>query len=196
MTTRWRRIVLGALAVALALFVGAGSGWWAVRTPYLTPRIEAGVWTTFPRTGSTDADLYTRAHIAIWLLLGLNRSETLYFFASADDSGRPLTSACNYRISGHPPASRWWSITAYGADFFLIPNAAQRYSVGNTAVLLDASGAFSIAVSPEPQPGPWISSGTAKQLHLTLRLYNPAPELAAHPESLAAPRIVPIGACP
>jgi len=154
-----------------------------------------GAWTVNLLAGSTTADPYTRARVAVSGLLALDRSETFYFVASADDAGKPLSSACDYRITGRSPPARWWSITAYGSDFFLIPNAAHRYSVTMTTARMNRDGSFSISASPNPQPEPWLPTGSANRVYLNLRLYNPAPELAAHPESLDAPQIQPIGVC-
>ena len=53
---------------------------------------------------------------------------------------RPTTAAdaldgdCRYEIAGRDPDTRWWSVTAYGADDFLIPNSANRYSMAKTTV--------------------------------------------------------------
>ena len=62
----------GVLALYLAaLTVGAGSAWLAVRSQLDSGGVTAGVWRTSTLAGSSDADIYTRAVIAVGALLAL-----------------------------------------------------------------------------------------------------------------------------
>ena len=115
-----RRIANALAWATAALLLGIGSAWWAVKKmPSGRESIRVGAWQANTRAGSTDADMYTRAGIAVNALLALGRAETMYFVAITDDAGNPLRSRCAYRISGAPPKARWWSITAYADDMFL-----------------------------------------------------------------------------
>jgi hypothetical protein len=136
--------------------------------------------------GSTDADLYTRAVIAVGALLALNRDETMYYVATTDSAGQVLRSRCRYRISGAAPAARWWSVTAYAEDRFLFPNAERRYSINGGSAPLDARGHFSFETGPTAPAGaapaaPWLPTPGDRGLSFTLRLYNPAAGLSAAP---------------
>ncbi len=160
--------------------------------------VTAGAWHASLLSGSADADIYTRARIALSALVVLNREETIYFLATTADSGETLRANCTYRISGKPPQARWWSITAYARDMYLIPNPQKRYSISSAAAAADSSGRYSFVTGPSQPAGAanWIPTpGADRGLVLSLRLYNPAPLIVATPASLNAPSIERVGEC-
>lgn len=182
--------VAGAAAIALAL--GLASVHYAVRRGLAGGEVANGSWRTSFVTGSTDADPYTRARVAVGGLLALAPSETVYFTAERDGEGRPLDARCDYRLEGEELPARWWSVTLYGADQFLVANDAGRFSFSQTTLAREPGGSWAVLVSSEPQPGNWLPSGRAGAsgpFSLTLRLYNPEPPVYEKPESLALPRI-------
>jgi len=189
-----KRFLIGTAMVLIAAVLGLGSAWWVVRRGGLDT-IRNGAWTTNLSVGSTAADPLTRAQVALFGLFALNRSETVYFDATRDDTGEALRSTCIYKVSGMSLPARWWSITAYAPDQFLIPNRAGRYSFNMKSVEPDESGSFSFTAAGGEQPGRWLPTGKNRFL-LSLRLYNPAPEVVAHPERIALPRIERQGDCP
>jgi len=184
-----------ALAVLLAACgLAAGSAWWVLL--HSGPQgVAVGAWRMNTLAGSANADLYTRARVALTGLFALNANETIYFEASRDDAGHPLRAACRYTLTGRGLTARWWSITAYADDFFLIPNAAQRfsYNMGNLAFAPD--GSFILTTAPDAQPGNWLPTGRQGGLHLLLRLYNAAPAVLAQPQATPLPSITPAGDC-
>jgi len=189
-------IVLGGIAL------GIGSAWLVLKSPWSAPMVTVGAWKTSTLAGGIDADMYTRARIAVAGLLALSRDETLYYVADRDDSGRPLRSSCSYRIEGAAPAARWWSITAYADDFYLFANHERRYSLNGRTARLDGEGHFAMLSGPQdPNPAAaatpllWLPTPGDRGLMFTLRLYNPDPALAAAPARLVAPSIRPVGAC-
>lgn len=184
-----RRLAFATLAVAAGLALGIASAVWAARTPILGDMVGVGAWRADLSAGSRDAGLYTRARVALIGLLALDRSETIYFVADSDDEGRKLDGACRYAVEGQAPSARWWSLTAYGADYFLIENPGRKFSVNARSALADSAGRFRIRISTEPQPDPYIAAPSAGRFVLNLRLYNPSPELAQNPSSLIAPTI-------
>jgi hypothetical protein len=166
-------------AFIVAAVVGGIVGYFSVN-PMLNlitrlSTVRNGPWGTTLATGSASANPYLRAWIARHALLALRKEETIYFSAYTDDDGKPLRGDCNYRIEGRAPDARWWSITAYGEDDFLIPNEQGRYSWGSTEITLDEDERFTIYLSRDPRPGHWLPTGEAKRLCLSLRLYNPGP---------------------
>lgn len=181
----------------LAILVGLGSAWlWLTRVG--PAGVDAGVWRVNLLAGSPNADAYTRARVAIGALLALDRRETLYYIATTDGRGEPLSAGCRYRVSGPAPAARWWSITAYDEDFFLFDNATRRYSVNIETAPRNAQGEMSFDVGSSiinGKPAEVPTSGEGSLL-LTLRLYNPALSLQRAPGSLIAPRIEAVGTCP
>ena len=170
--------------------LGLGSAWLAAMWLPGASTVTNGVWTTDLTIGSAAADPYLRARVAVSGVLALNKSETLYYTADTDASGAPLSSACVYRIEGRDPAARWWSMTAYGPDFYLIANPADLYSESRTTVTRGPDGGFVIRVARAAQAGDWIPLGDADRFRLTLRLYNPDPSVVAAPDTAALPRLI------
>jgi hypothetical protein len=201
------------LSLLLAVALGLGSAW-AVLRGGSNFGAAAGPWRVSTLAGSPEADLYTRARVALGGLLALNREETMYYVAFHDSAGRPLRSRCTYRVSGRPPPARWWSVTAYAEDFFLFSNEARRYSVNGSTAALDAQGRFSFVSGPErpvvlqaintpgsegtpPSGATWLPTPGDRGLLFTLRVYNPDPALVAAPGALRdAPTIERLGDCP
>jgi hypothetical protein len=175
------------IAALIALVVGSAIGYFTI-DPMLNlitnmSGVQNGPWGTSLAVGSTSANPYLRAWVAEHGLLALAKSETIYLHAYVDDNGEPLLGNCDYRIEGKAPDTRWWSITAYGEDDFLIPNDQGRYSWSCTEIKLDPDGRFKIYLSKTPKEGNWLPTGDAKELSLSLRLYNPGPAYYDH-ESL------------
>jgi hypothetical protein len=181
-----------AAATTLAIALGLLSAWQAVRAGFAGGEFRSGPWSTSFVTGSPDADLYTRARVAVGGLLALAPAETVYFTAEEDAEGEPLDARCDYRVEGEELPARWWSVTLYGADHFLVQNDADRYSFSQTTLARAPGGPWSMYVSGEPKGDNWLPSGrrgASGRFSLTLRLYNPAPVVYERPETLALPRI-------
>jgi hypothetical protein len=194
---RWQRFAVGLSLYAAAVALGLGSAWWVLKkAPWMVQTVQTGAWRGNLLAGSPDADLYTRASIALNALLALGRDETMYFIATHDDAGRPLRAHCSYRVEGAPPKARWWSVTAYADDMFLFDAPNKHYSLNGTTARLDANGRFAFTTGGQEQPGThWLPTPGNRGLVLTLRLYNPEPELQAAPASLTPPTITSFGVC-
>lgn len=195
--SRLRRFALNLGLYAGAAALGLGSAWWVVKkAPWMGHTVEVGVWRANLQAGSQDAGLYTRASIAVNALLALDRSETMYFVATHDDTGHPLRATCNYRVVGAPPKARWWSITAYADDMFLFDTPRGHHSLNGSTARLDGNGHFVLTVGSTEYPGThWLAATGDGGIVLTLRLYNPSPELQQAPDSLSAPSVMPVGVC-
>ena len=72
------------------------------------------------------------------------QDEAIYFVAGTDDDGDPLMANQEYEVvlvaTTRLPA-RWWSITAYGKDHFLIKNRLNKFSVNVRNVESGCGGA-------------------------------------------------------
>lgn len=186
-----RTSVKVALTSLAALVLGAGSAVWTVRRTAFGGGIANGAWRTNAHIGAAAADPYLRASVAVGGLLALNRSETVYYTATTDDDGQPLRSECRYRVEGNDPPARWWSVTAYGADHFLVPHPRRAYSVDRTRVRRGDDGTFRIGVGGAPQDANWIATAPpGASFSLTLRLYQPDPGVADDLAGTPLPRIV------
>lgn len=178
--------LLGALIAAAVL--GLGSAYLSVR-PGLGSDIVNGPWSTSLTTGGADANMYTRTAVAIGGLLALNKDETIYYNATTDSAGDKLSGACTYRVEGRDPDTRWWSITVYANDHFLIDTPTRRWSVTKNSVVRAADGAFVVRLSQTEEPNNWIAT-SPEGFQLTLRLYHPAASVKDDPATAALPAIV------
>ena len=178
------------VSTVVALGLGLGSAWYAItHGTGQQDIVQNGPWRTSLAAGGADADMYTRAHVALVGLLALNKSETIYYTATSDSAGAALDPACSYRIEGRDPEARWWSFTAYARDNYLIPNPQKRYSVGKTDVVRGTDGRFVIRLSRTPEAQNWIAT-SPDGFDVTLRLYNPGPAVLANPSTVELPALI------
>ena len=177
------------LATLIAAALGIGSAYYLVlHGTGQQDIIINGPWRTSLAAGGVDADMYTRAHVALVGLLALNKTETIYYSALTDSSGEPFDPRCSYRIEGRDPDARWWSITAYGRDYFLIPKPQKRYAIGKTNLGRSTDGSFVIRLSQTAEEGNWIAT-SPDGFEVTLRLYNPGPLVLSNAATVELPTI-------
>lgn len=177
--------ILGCLVIGAAL--GLGATWLAVSRMNLGA-VSDGPWTMNLLTGSSQSGPYLRANIALHGLLALNRSETVYYTADHDSAGEWLDGNCIYRLEGREPSARWWSITAYGPDDYLMANKYNLWSISGETVQLKSDSTFAITVSKHRAPTNWIPV-TRGRFSLTLRLYNPGAGVVDDPANAMVPTI-------
>ena len=178
------------LCMVIALTLGIGSAFWAIGSTSRKSWAQNGVWRVNLAIGSAELGMYSRAAVAYAGLFAMQKSEAIYFSATTDENGQALQSNCDYRIEGTDPDARWWSITLYGSDYFLIPNDQNRYSYNGGNLSRRPDGNYRIWISNSPRQGNWIPSGNEKQLHITLRLYNPMPSIYEQPDRISLPKII------
>ena len=160
--------------------------------------VKNGDWVTSTATGSQDAGIMLKATVALGGLLASAKENSMYYRLSAL-GGEPLRLNCRYRIEGRDYDANWWSITAYGWDNYLIPNAQKRYSFNNENVQRKADGSWIITVSANEETGNWLPVGPAgaaawRQLtdhdfDLLLRLYTPGEAYLRRPQSAVLPTV-------
>jgi hypothetical protein len=177
---------LGVLALGIVL--GLAATWATVIRGGWGGDVQNGPWKTSLTTGSSEGGMYQRASVAVHGLLALNRSETIYYTANTDSAGARLSGACTYLVVGRDPPTRWWSITAYGADDYLIANPAGRYSVSMNSVQRAGDGTFRVTVAKAGSGANWIPPGDGP-FSLSIRLYNPDAKVAADPAHVVLPII-------
>lgn len=190
-----------AAGLLLAVALGSGSALWLTGwLPVASPVVAAGGvnvdgWVTHRAIGSQAANPWLRAYVARRGLLALNRSEAIYYTRNDDGDGAPLNADCAYVVEGLPPDGGWWSLTLYAADDFLAVNGDNAHSVNADGVSAGDDGQWRATVQAEaPGDGSaWISSRNAGRYSLTLRVYQPSPELQDDPSRFEAPRIVRLG---
>jgi hypothetical protein len=177
------------LCIALGLIGGVAFAVHQVRGGLNDGRVSNGPWNTGESFGSVDASTLIRAKVALSGLLALPAKEAMYFTATRDSAGRALDGRCTYDVRGGKLDGRWWSITLYEGEGWLVKNAANRWSIPASAVATDTQGRWGFTVSPTPQAGTWLPTGSAKAFDLTLRLYHPSPDMIGFPEKAVLPVI-------
>jgi hypothetical protein len=166
-----------------------------VGIPLLRQQFMSGVWAEFvngwrypPSNEGRFGDEFLK-RAADQSLAGIAANdpvEAVYLVNLTDNSDEPLTSAHRYELTFpggfEPPVDAFWSITAYGTDYNLIPNQINRYSIGNRTpgVKKNADGGITFYFQ-EKSPGPdkesnWLPTGSGAWFTV-LRLYIPHPEV-------------------
>jgi hypothetical protein len=179
--------IVAVLIVGIAL--GLGATWFTALRGEISGGQSDGPWRTSLYAGSSQGGPYLRANIAAHGLLALNRSETIYYTATRDSAGRALDGGCVYHLKGRDLPTRWWSVTAYGPDDFLIAGVGNRYSVSKTSITRDEDGGWTAEVSRTAH-GVNAIPVRAEPFSLSLRLYNPDPSVAAQPTKVLLPAII------
>lgn len=152
--------------------------------------IRNGIWEYFPSMDLAENDLQ-KAYIGRIGLFALQDSEVIYFIASTDEDGNPLSSSNDYRLTGAIFDARYWSYTLYGDDHFLIPNNENVFSFNmeNMVYIDSLKSTYELHVSKNPQNGNWLPSGDANNMSILLRLYNPAAHIYMNKASIKLPTL-------
>jgi hypothetical protein len=143
-----------------------------------------GSWSVPPlNLGRYGTDYNTRAAVAM-VGLGANLPEdAIYPNTALDHQGKPLNGQHRYRMhfaaNALPPVKAFWSITAYGADEFLIDNPIQRFALGDRDPLVfNADGSLDIWIQATPPDSKeahanWLPVQKGAPFLLNARLYWP-----------------------
>ena len=185
--TAWARYLVCALA---GVVLGIAATIYSVRHAALGNAVTIGPWATGQDFGSAREGAFMRAVVALKGLFALPAHEARYYTATTDSAGVQLNGLCRYRITGAALPAAWWTLTAYDADGYLIPNAAHRYSLMGSAFPDGGKAGWSIAFAPTRRPGAWLPSGAVPHPQLTLRTYLPSDGGSGNPGVGTLPRIV------
>ncbi len=140
-------------------------------------------WTTITNGARFGTDYFTRTAVAKSNILVNAPNETRYFYQDLDAAGMRLNGANTYTVTfakGQvPPVKGFWSLTAYDASHFFVPNPLNRYSLGtkNKDLKINADGSLTFYVQAE-SPGVdkesnWLPVPKAADFSLFLRAYWP-----------------------
>jgi hypothetical protein len=150
----------------------------------LNTKAQDGSWSYPPlNLGRYGTDYNTRAAVAM-VGLGANLPEdAMYPNTVLDHQGQALNGKHRYRLhfaaNALPPVKAFWSITAYGADEFLIDNPLQRFAIGDRDPLVfNADGSLDLwvqATSPSQKEAAanWLPVQMGAPFLLNARLYWP-----------------------
>jgi len=186
--------------IAIALTIAFGGGIWstlvALDATIGFGAIKLGSWEAFPQAQTAQADPYAKSHRANAGKLLYASAEGLTFLAAIDEAGDRLTGNCSYRLTGHTPPARFWTL------FAAAPGAAPPLAQSdlptalNSRIVLrkgDDDGGFDIAISATPRPGNWLAVSTPGAFRLTLTLFDTPTAGSSGLIDLTMPRIQKIG---
>lgn len=180
------------LFVFLAVIVGLAVGVYRIaKLENSKSFFRNGNWTGSKSLPLGKDDLIT-AQVSVFALFALPSEEAIYLFARRDEKNELLHSENDYSISGnvHQLKAKYWSITAYGKDLYLIPNAEDRYAFNNTSLQTDSAGNFSIIISPVKKTGNWLPSPfEKKRFNLVLRIYKGDKAFIEQLDTISLPQI-------
>ena len=132
-----------------------------------------------------DHDYTARAGVASLAgIATMEEIEAMYPMAVFDETGERLTGTRKYTLhfaeNEMPPVEAFWSITAYGEDFNMIPNPLNRFSLGDRNPLkYDADGGLTLYVQEDSPGGEFESNWlpvAEQDFTLILRFYLPRRE--------------------
>jgi len=178
-------------AAATEIAAGLAEARAFVRLPPAGTRMQGG-WSSQPADiGNFFQDYETRARVALRLLAALPMAEAMYLGALSPE-GRHLfdgdgTWQLSFPKDRLPPVDSFWSLTMYEAtpagQFFLAPNAINRYAIGDRTPGLarNADGSLDIWVSRADPGGArsanWLPAPGTGPFSMILRAYLPRPQL-------------------
>jgi len=150
----------------------------------LNTKAQDGSWSVPPlNLGRYGTDYNTRAAVAM-VGLGANLPEdAIYPNTALDQQGKALNGRHRYRLhfaaNALPPVKAFWSITAYGADEFLIDNPLKRFALGDRDPLVfNADGSLDLWIQATPPDqkeatANWLPVQMGSAFLLNARLYWP-----------------------
>ncbi|GEO98016.1 membrane protein [Methylobacterium haplocladii] len=160
-------------ALALGAVLGLASADFATRGGYPFGGTTIGAWTAWPKTGSTDADPYSRAVNARRGEIPLAIGEGLLLTAATDNDGRTLDAGCTYAIGGVVPPARAWTLTIAGRGAADPAATPLREGFTSTEILRGDDDRFVITIGRDVQSGNWLPMPRPKgPVRLALRLYD------------------------
>lgn len=186
----WQRLAICAIA---GVVLGGGGAVLSVRAGALGAQNSIGPWVTGRDFGTAQASRYTRAVVALRGLLALPATEARYYTAATDDRGAPLDGARRYIVTGGPLPAKWWSLTLYDREGYLVPNKPGIYSVGSAGLPAAEAANWRVMIAPSAQSGHWLPTGGIARVELTLRAYLPADHGAGDFTAAQLPRIAKAG---
>lgn len=154
-----------------------------------------GAWKVFVGIGEDSQPAIMRSVIARVGLGANTNEEAIYMSANLDDNGDRLMSNRNYRIIvlADMYVEEFWSLTVYGEDHYLIDNVADKYAVSSFHDLQKNEDGTITLMLGQTQIGNkanWLPTSNMKEpISITLRCYNPRPDMLSNIESISLPTI-------
>lgn len=170
----------------MAVSLGRWLADWTVARELRKPRDLVRGWSTPPAILGDYGTYYNTRAVVAMVGLGANLpADAMYPNTQVDSRGEALNGAHRYRLhfdaKGLPPVRAFWSVTAYGADDFLIDNPLHRHALGDRDPLVyNADGSLDLLIQAGNPGGAmqanWLPVKADAPFLLNARLYWPRPE--------------------
>ncbi|MFO1109173.1 MAG: DUF1214 domain-containing protein [Bradyrhizobium sp.] len=191
-----RLLLITLLALLIASAIGLGSTYMTATKGTEIGTLKIGAWTARPKTGTADADPYSRATIVRSGELPVGTGDGVAFTAITDDRKKALDGRCDVVVSGVTPAARFWTLTLYDTKGQLVANTLQRYGFTSQEVIRGADGQFEVRIASRARAGNWLPTGGIERYTLMMRLYDTPVGVATRTQRDAPmPQIATVG-CP
>jgi len=142
-------------------------------------------WVYTTRSGAYGVDYPYRAAVAYFALGENLPQDAVYPSLTVDSEGHRLDGNSKYILHfdkrKRPPVAAFWSVTAYDADGYFIPNTLKRQAIGDRDNLVNnADGSLDLYIQSDT-PGDekeanWLPVAKAP-FTLLMRLYSPRSEV-------------------
>lgn len=174
-----KKIALGFGLIILAIILGSGIGIYNIKSGKSSSQRTIGSWQTVDKDKDLNtADLLTIAQVAVYGTYALTKKEVIYLNSTTDSEGNAIDPKSNYVISGKKLDAKYWSITAYDENGFLIKNPINKYSYNLENVKYQAdSTSYKINLSATEKTENWLPITNVKKAGLVIRLYLPSQKL-------------------
>jgi hypothetical protein len=187
----FRNILVLSFFGLLAILTGLGISFYRITSIQTSQAFaQYGSWRGSKDLPLNRDDLVT-TQVTLFALFALPSNEAVYLFASKDANDKLLNGDDAYTLEGNVQSIKaaYWSITAYGKDQYLIPNATDRYSFNANNLATDSMGNFKISISSSQKPGNWLPVKKDAPFRLVLRLYQGKKEFLEHLDNAGLPVI-------
>jgi hypothetical protein len=174
-----KKIALGLGLILLAIVLGSGIGIYNISSGKSDSQRTIGNWKTVDKDKDLNtADLLTIAQVAVYGPYALTKKEVIYLSTSTDSEGNELDPKADYVITGKKLDAKYWSITVYDENGFLIKNPINKYSYNLEDVKYQAdSTSYKINLSATEKTENWLPINNVKKTSLIIRLYLPSEKL-------------------
>ncbi len=157
--------------------------------------VKNDIWRTLSSPGDKDRNMYTRVNVSQFGTFALAKPEAAYFHAFADIADEELNSNCLYKVAGEDIDARWWALTVYDKDGFLIENTEKNYSFNSENINFNLDGGFEIYLTNNNQAiqdvasSNWLRSPLSGNFSVSLRIYLPGEEFFSNLRRVNLPMI-------
>ena len=174
-----KKIGLAVALIVLAIVFGSAVGVYNIKSGKSDSQRIIGNWQTVDKDKDLNsADLLTIAQVAVYGPYALTKKEVIYLSTNTDSDGNTLDPKADYIISGKKVDAKYWSITAYNENGFLIKNPINKYSYNLEDVKYEADNtSYKINLSGTEKKDNWLPVSNAEKVSLIIRLYLPSEKL-------------------